>query len=53
MVCPHGSSAVLCCSYDTIMCLSVTKWIHLNGGDATLKAFFKKLYNSLTPGVGG
>ncbi|GAX83465.1 hypothetical protein CEUSTIGMA_g10890.t1 [Chlamydomonas eustigma] len=37
-------------SYDTIMCLSVTKWIHLNGGDAALKSFFKKVYSSLTPG---
>ena len=33
------------------MCLSVTKWIHLNGGDAALKSFFRKLYSSLTPGV--
>ena len=33
------------------MCLSATKWIHLNGGDKGLQAFFKKLSDSLTPGV--
>jgi 7SK snRNA methylphosphate capping enzyme len=33
-----------------ILALSVTKWIHLNEGDAGLKYFFTKCYQSLLPG---
>lgn len=36
--------------YDTIMALSVTKWIQLHGGDKGLKSFFKKVYDSLNAG---
>ncbi|KAI8059555.1 Bicoid-interacting protein 3-domain-containing protein [Gongronella butleri] len=37
-------------AYDTILALSITKWIHLHGGDDGLKAFFQKIYASLKPG---
>lgn len=33
--------------YDTIICLSTTKWIHLNFGDEGIKRLFDKVYRSL------
>ncbi|KAI9095465.1 Bicoid-interacting protein 3-domain-containing protein, partial [Phlyctochytrium arcticum] len=36
--------------YDTLLALSVNKWIHLNHGDAGLKLFFRKSLNSLKKG---
>ncbi|KAI7904943.1 Bicoid-interacting protein 3-domain-containing protein [Cokeromyces recurvatus] len=36
--------------YDTILALSITKWIQLHHGDKGLKSFFKKIYDSLAPG---
>jgi 7SK snRNA methylphosphate capping enzyme len=30
--------------------LSITKWIQLHNGDKGLKTFFRKVYDSLTPG---
>ncbi|KAH9959266.1 Bin3-domain-containing protein [Russula dissimulans] len=36
--------------YDVIVAFSVSKWIHLNGGDAGLRRFFDRVYAALVPG---
>ncbi|KAI7857876.1 Bicoid-interacting protein 3-domain-containing protein [Circinella umbellata] len=36
--------------YDTILALSITKWIHIHHGDDGLKDFFKKIYKALKHG---
>lgn len=37
-------------SIDCVLCMSVTKWIHLNGGDDALEQLFSTVYKVLTPG---
>lgn len=37
-------------SCDVAMALSVTKWIHINGGDEGLRCFFAAVHAALVPG---
>ncbi|GLJ53116.1 hypothetical protein SUGI_1131760 [Cryptomeria japonica] len=37
--------------YDTVLCLSVTKWVHLNWGDTGLIDLFAKIWQVLRPGL--
>ncbi|GLJ28356.1 hypothetical protein SUGI_0557920 [Cryptomeria japonica] len=37
-------------TYDTVLCLSVTKWVHLNWGDTGLICLFAKIWQVLRPG---
>lgn len=35
--------------FDTILAFSITKWVHLTGGDEALKCFFKRIHTLLKP----
>ena len=37
-------------AYDTVLCCSVTKWIHLFHGDEGIKALFRLVHAALLPG---
>ncbi|GFY79565.1 probable RNA methyltransferase Y17G7B.18 [Trichonephila inaurata madagascariensis] len=36
--------------FDTVLCLSVTKWVHLNWGDIGIKRLFHRAHKLLRPG---
>jgi 7SK snRNA methylphosphate capping enzyme len=37
-------------SFETILCLSTSKWVHLNGGDPAIIALFEQVYRMLADG---
>ncbi|KAL1498877.1 hypothetical protein AB1Y20_013401 [Prymnesium parvum] len=37
-------------SLDTVLCLSTSKWVHLNFGDAGVRCLFRRAYDCLRPG---
>ncbi|CAM4673631.1 unnamed protein product [Leuciscus chuanchicus] len=49
---PDSDASVMsqCAEYDVILCLSLTKWVHLNSGDAGIKRLFHRIYRHLLPG---
>jgi len=36
--------------YDVVLAFSVSKWVHLNDGDAGIVHFFSRAYDTLRPG---
>ncbi|KAG6894287.1 hypothetical protein C0992_006725 [Termitomyces sp. T32_za158] len=36
--------------YDVVLAFSISKWIHLNGGDVAIDTFFRRVYDVLKPG---
>ncbi|EGO03455.1 hypothetical protein SERLA73DRAFT_174938 [Serpula lacrymans var. lacrymans S7.3] len=36
--------------YDVVLAFSISKWIHLNSGDAGITKFFNRVHNVLKPG---
>ncbi|XP_055795131.1 7SK snRNA methylphosphate capping enzyme [Salvelinus fontinalis] len=46
--CPHGGDVTA--GYDVILCLGVTKWVQLHGGDGGVVRLFRQIYTDLRPG---
>ena len=45
-----GQAGSVAAAFDTVLCLSTSKWIHLNWGDAGLLRLFRRVHAALRPG---
>ena len=49
-LCGDVLTHVFSARFDVVMCMCMTKWVHVNGGDAALRALWERLTSAVRPG---